>query len=82
MRIVLVGQLCGTRRVRWGGAILASFLAGTVGALGAVVASYALSWPLSPLALMIGFTGGIIAVGTGVVRAFQLPIEQLPLLDR
>jgi hypothetical protein len=82
MRIVVVGQYRGKRHICWGATVVAACLAGTIGALGAVVASYALAWQLSPLAVALGFTGGIIAVGSGVVRAMQLPLERLTSLDR
>lgn len=80
MRIVLVGQRDGKCCVRWGATALAACLAGTIGALGAIGAYYILSWSLSPLALIFGFAGGCIVIGTGVMRALKLPAEQLPLL--
>ena len=51
MRICVVGQLDGKRPVRWGAAILATCLLGTVGALGAVAISFALGqWLKADLA--------------------------------
>jgi hypothetical protein len=82
MRVLIVGQLDGKRRVRWGAALLVACLLGAFGALGAGVTYYALSGAVSPPALMLGFGGGFIALGTGVVRALQLPVEQLTPLGR
>ncbi len=77
MRIVVVGQLNGKPHIRWIGTILAACLAGAIGAFGAFALSYLLSWPISPLALMFAFMGGVVVVGSGVMRALHLPIEQL-----
>lgn len=79
--VILVGQSNGMRRIRWGAAFLLGCALGAFGAAIAVIVYYALSGTFSPLALIIGFGGPFITVGSGIRRAWRLPGEQLTSFD-
>jgi len=82
MRVVLVGQANGERRIRWRAAVSIALLLGVFCAAVASGAYFAMSGAFSPVAAAIGFMGPIIMVSWGVARALQLPINQLTPLDR
>lgn len=79
--IVLVGQSQGRRKIRWGTAFLISCALGLFGAAVAATTYFALCGSFSPMAIIIGFGGPFITVGSGIQRALKLPVEQLAPLN-
>jgi hypothetical protein len=78
--IVLVGQVNGRRKIRWGVAFLLSCALGILGASLATAFHFVLAGQASLLAASFGFLIPFCIVGHGIGNACQLPVEQLSLL--
>ena len=76
MRIVLVGQQNGRRRVRWmvaiGLALLLAFVLGSVGSL----TYFLVTDEWSVLATLVPATGGVVVAIVGLVMALKTPVEK------
>ena len=81
MKIVLVGQLHGRRKILCGVAFVLSFMLGAFGAVVAAATYFALSGTFSPIAAIIGFGGPFITVCSGIQRGLKSPLEQLTPLN-
>lgn len=80
MRVVLVGQQDGARRVCWIAAFgLAALLALVIGVVGSLT-YFLLAGQWSVPAALLPTTGGIVVVVVGLVMALKTPVEKLTSL--
>jgi hypothetical protein len=82
LRVILVGQSNGIRRVRWGAVFALSCVLGAFAATIATSTYFALSGSFSVTAMLLGFFGPFVTIAAGIQRARNLPVEHLqPLND-
>ena len=75
--IILVGQLNGRRKIRWGTAFILGCGLGVLGASVATAFYFLLAGKFSPAAAGLGFLIPFSVVGHGIGNACKLPIDQL-----
>ena len=75
--IVLVGQVNGRRKIRWGVAFLLSCAFGIICASLVTAFYFVLAGQTSLLAALFGFLMPFSLVGHGIGNACRLPVEQL-----
>ena len=81
MRVILVGQAEGKRRIRWGATLLVAAALGICCALCTCLIYFGLSGAWSPVAAAIGFFSAIVMMGVQLLQATKLPVKQLLPID-
>ena len=71
MRVTIVEKLNGVPHIRWIAAIVLASALGLLTSATTAGGYFMLTCTFSPLAAMFGFMGGIIVVGSGIVRSLK-----------
>ena len=77
MKVILVGQQDGKRKIHWPNYCLLSFCLATIMGIGVGGVFYLLAQRWSHSAVAFGIVIGLGQVGIGLIRGMQTPIDKL-----